>query len=392
MTDVENDFETLEADELVQDVVPGSDSLNAMLVSTDSYVEGDEVAGSSTHAEMRGDAERSPIKKIKQDLTPVSTFPEEGSPTVSSAPSDTDSEEYLRKPDWREVHKNIFVLSSAGKPIYCRYGEEDKLVTLFGVMQALVSVVEHNREGDSLRYIQAGKHQVAFLTKGSLILVAVSKTNEADIHLTLQLNYVYNQLLSILSGAQLERIFERRRNYDLRRLLGGSERLMDGLISFMEKDPSTLLCAARCMQLPRNVREVIGSTIVQCCGKIEGMVFALLISDYQLLALARHKKYQLHPADLHIVMNLVANSESFKAAESWTPICLPKFDPSGFLHAHISYLAEDCQACLVLLTVDRDLFFSLSEAKLKIVEVSGRSNRKRNYKTNTTHHNVIIMK
>lgn len=39
------------------------------------------------------------------------------------------------------------------------------------------------------------------------------------------------------------------------------------------------------------------------------------------------------------------------------------------MHAHISYLAEDCQACLVLLTIDPDLFFTLSEAKRKITEV-----------------------
>lgn len=67
--------------------------------------------------------------------------------------------------------------------------------------------------------------------------------------------------------------------------------------------------------------------------------------------------------DLHIIQNLVDSSESLKTAESWTPICLPKFDPNGYMHGHVSYLAEDCQACLLLLTVDRDVFFVLSEAK-----------------------------
>uniref|UniRef100_A0ABD2VSC8 Vacuolar fusion protein MON1 homolog n=1 Tax=Trichogramma kaykai TaxID=54128 RepID=A0ABD2VSC8_9HYME len=60
---------------------------------------------------------------------------------------------------------------------------------------------------------------------------------------------------------------------------------------------------------------------------------------------------------------LQLTSESFKAAESWTPICLPRFDSNGFMHAHVSYVAEDCQACLLLLIVDRDVFFTLSEAK-----------------------------
>lgn len=86
------------------------------------------------------------------------------------------------------------------------------------------------------------------------------------------------------------------------------------------------------------------------------------------------KNYFIHPADLHLIFNLVNSVESFKTAESWTPICLPKFDSNGYLHGHISYLAEDCQACLLLLTVDRDVFFTLSEAKQKIVEKLRRSN------------------
>ncbi|KAF4520638.1 hypothetical protein B566_EDAN007504 [Ephemera danica] len=86
------------------------------------------------------------------------------------------------------------------------------------------------------------------------------------------------------------------------------------------------------------------------------------------------KKYAIHPVDLHLIFNLVNSSESFKTAESWTPICLPKFDSSGFLHGHVSYLSEDCQACLLLLTVDRDVFFTLSEAKQKIVERLRRGN------------------
>lgn len=80
------------------------------------------------------------------------------------------------------------------------------------------------------------------------------------------------------------------------------------------------------------------------------------------------KKYLLHPTDLHIIFNLVQASESLKSAESWTPLCLPRFDASGFLYSHVSYLSEDCQACLLLLTVERDVFFALSEAKQKIVE------------------------
>jgi len=37
------------------------------------------------------------------------------------------------------------------------------------------------------------------------------------------------------------------------------------------------------------------------------------------------------------------------------------------MHAHVSYLTDDCPACLLMLTVERDAFFELSAAKQKII-------------------------
>jgi hypothetical protein len=55
-----------------------------------------------------------------------------------------------------------------------RYGKEDKLVNLFGIMQALVSFVQDDK--DNLRYIVSGNHQIVFMCRGHLVLVAVSQT------------------------------------------------------------------------------------------------------------------------------------------------------------------------------------------------------------------------
>lgn len=67
-------------------------------------------------------------------------------------------------------------------------------------------------------------------------------------------------------------------------------------------------------------------------------------------------------------MNLVESSESFKTSENWTPLCLPRFDMNAYLYAHVSYLSDDCPACLILLSVDRNDFFVLSEMKKQITE------------------------
>lgn len=42
---------------------------------------------------------------------------------------------------------------------------------------------------------------------------------------------VYNQILSVLTLSHMTKIFEQRKNFDLRRLLAGSERLIDHLLT-----------------------------------------------------------------------------------------------------------------------------------------------------------------
>lgn len=121
--------------------------------------------------------------------------------------------------------------------------------------------------------------------------------------------------------------------------------------------------SVRILPLNSSVRDSIVTAIQNNCSKIKNLVFAILVAKNRLIALVRMKKYVIHPADLRIIFNLVDSTESFKSSESWTPICLPKFDSNGFLHAHISYLTEDCNACLLLMSTERDVFFDLQEAK-----------------------------
>ncbi|KAK3712200.1 hypothetical protein QZH41_018431 [Actinostola sp. cb2023] len=134
----------------------------------------------------------------------------------------------------------------------------------------------------------------------------------------------------------------------------------------MDHEPSFLLGSVRCLPLASSIRETIGQSMLQ--ARVEDLVFAILVAKNQLVTLVRPKKYSLHPSDLHLIFNLVSASTSFQSAESWTPICLPRFDNSGYLYAHISYLQDDCPACLLLLSTDRNAFFELAGSKQKILE------------------------
>lgn len=98
---------------------------------------------------------------------------------------DEDIYDYQHDSVWRGQKKHIFILSEAGKPIYSLHGNEDKLATLFGVIQALVSFVQLGQ--DAITSIHAGSIKFAFMQRNSLILVAASRTNMSVQQLQLQL-------------------------------------------------------------------------------------------------------------------------------------------------------------------------------------------------------------
>lgn len=132
--------------------------------------------------------------------------------------------------------------------------------------------------------------------------------------------------------------------------------------------------SVRILPMAQGTREQITSAIQSNCGKIKNLVFAILIAKNKLITLVKMKKCSIHPADLRIIFNLVECSENFKNGENWIPICLPKFDATGYLYTYLSYVSEDCDACLLLMSVEAGAFETLSNAKSKITDKLRRSN------------------
>lgn len=146
----------------------------------------------------------------------------------------------------------------------------------------------------------------------------------------------------------MTKIFEQRKNFDLRRLLVGSERLIDNLFRYdsnkrtndkavlrnhgnlstsdtqislnsiifiifftVTNDPFTFLThSVRILPLSASVRETITSAIQINCSKIKNLVFAVLIAKNKLITLVRMKKYFIHPADLRWVMIYASHDDN----------------------------------------------------------------------------------
>uniref|UniRef100_A0A8D3AZC4 Vacuolar fusion protein MON1 homolog n=1 Tax=Scophthalmus maximus TaxID=52904 RepID=A0A8D3AZC4_SCOMX len=270
---------------------------------------------------------------------------------------------------WRQHRKHVFVLSEAGKPIYSRYGSEEALSSTMGVMMALVSFVQ---SGDNIiRSVYSEQHIVVFLQKGPLVLVCVSSSRQSEEQLRGELLYVYYQIISMLTQASISRIFEHKKNYDLRRLLAGSEKILDGLLNLVDSDPSFLLAAIHCLPLASSLRDSLSHILQKAITP--NLVFSILVAKNQLLTIVQEKTViedtRLEPTDVHLLLNLIGASSAFQAGEIWTPICLPLFNPDCYFYAYISYLdPPECTVCLLLLSTDKEAFYAVAECKRKIEE------------------------
>lgn len=99
-------------------------------------------------------------------------------PSSSSLNFVEEEYDYLHDTDWINQRCHVFILSTAGKPVYSLHGSEEKLNTLFGLLQALVSVVQSG--DDSIRSITSRNTKFVFLVKSPLILVGVNKSQRSE--------------------------------------------------------------------------------------------------------------------------------------------------------------------------------------------------------------------
>ncbi|KAJ2627534.1 Vacuolar fusion protein mon1 [Coemansia sp. RSA 1290] len=262
-------------------------------------------------------------------------------------------------PEWRLRSRHFLVLSSAGKPIYTRYGNETQMSTLMSAVQAIIS--SFNDMSDPIRSMNTGSHTIVFLTNGPLYLLAVSDRKDPEELLRSELQLVYSQIVSILTSAQLTKIFEQRSNFDLRQLLGGTESIIDQLVDRLDMDFSFALGSLDTLWMRYRLRERIGKTLQS--HRPKSLLYAMVVADMKLVTLVRPRKHSLHPADLHLLFNM-ATSKTFLAGEHWTPVCFPRFNDQGFLHVYINYITP--KVALILVSADRDSFFTMTQCREKV--------------------------
>ncbi|PON76800.1 Vacuolar fusion protein MON [Parasponia andersonii] len=268
---------------------------------------------------------------------------------------------------WRKRKKHFFILSHSGKPIYSRYGDEHKLAGFSATLQAIISFVENG--GDRVKFVRAGKHQVVFLVKGPIYLVCISCTEEPYDSLRGQLELMYGQMILILTKS-VNRCFEKNPKFDMTPLLGGTDVVFSALIHSFSCNPATFLHAYTCLPLALATRQAAVAILQDVADS--GVLFAILMCKHKVVSLVGAQKASLHPDDMLLLANFVMSSESFRTSESFSPICLPRYNPMAFLYAYVHYF--DVDTYLMLLTTSSDAFYHLKDCRMRIEMVLLKSN------------------
>ncbi|GAA0176583.1 hypothetical protein LIER_29552 [Lithospermum erythrorhizon] len=268
---------------------------------------------------------------------------------------------------WRKRKKHYIVLSHSGKPIYSRYGDEHKLAGFSATLQAIISFIENG--GDRVKLVRAGKHQIVFVVKGPIYLVCISCTDESYESLRGQLELLYDQIVLILTKS-VNRCFQKNPKFDMTPLLGGTDAVFSSLIHSFSWNPATFLHAYTCLHLPYATRQAACAILQDVADS--GVLFAILMCRNKVISLVGTEKEFLDPDDMLLLSNFVMSSESFRTSESFSPICLPRFNAMAFLYAYVHYF--DADTYLILLTTSSDKFYHLKDCRVRIETVLSKSN------------------
>lgn len=168
-------------------------------------------------------------------------------------------------------------------------------------------------------------------------------------------------------------MFQRRNNFDLRRLLSGAEPFLYSLLGRLEWDMAMSTSSLQCLKLDPVLRKRIADALVPTSkikvimlrsrhttlsNTIQDILYVVLVAQGRVITLVRPKKHSIHPSgklyfivlplcnviehlpDLHILINTIHSPSiiNSSASASWLPICLPKFNPSAFVNAYVSFL------------------------------------------------------
>ena len=252
--------------------------------------------------------------------------------------------------------KQFFVFTSAGKPVWTRYGDETELTTFIGSVTAILYNFQQYYRGelDSLRYLRTKGLLVIFKCTQALYYVCVCRNSESIEAIYQQLDMLHCKVISTLTN-NITTMLKNRPNYDARNLMGGTHSSLDSMIKTTARSLQYIkgFFPVKMLSSQRNqIASIFKNNAHQ------DIVYGFVMTTNYLIYRYTRKNTSLHHIDISLLSNLVTNYTSLRSTMSWTPICLPHFSDEGFLYAWVTFLPEST-ICIVLLSDNASAFKDL---------------------------------
>ena len=262
--------------------------------------------------------------------------------------------------------RHYLIMSDGGKPVYSRYGDPIENNSIFATLSAMITkfTIFNSNESDKefLNVITNEKNKIAFLKKGQLIFIALSKKNDSTSLLFSQLEYLYNQLMSILTSSFYSKLEDNPSK--CLSTMSGTENLFEQMIQYTSKSFPSLFNSYQVFNFFEQ-REKLNKIAEEFRGDA---LYCIIMTPYEIISLARSNQIDVVSSDLVLIQNLIYSQEMLRTQESYVPICLPGISEQGYIQFYSHFSEENIGIIFVTENMDPMCFVKFKEQYNKLYQ------------------------
>ena len=271
----------------------------------------------------------------------------------------------LKFENFFKQNRHYLIMTDGGKPVYSRYGDEIENSTIFATLSAIVTkfscFISDEKNKEELNVISNENSKIVFLKKGQLIFVAISKKNDSVSLLLTQLEFLYQQLMSILTIHFYEKLEDNPSK--CLTAMSDTEILFEQMIQYTKKSMASILNSFQV--LPFENREQLNKI---CEANRGEALMCLVMTSSQILGISYNSQISLLATDVVLVQNLIFSWESLRTTESWVPICLPGISEDGYLQLYCKFTEENIGVCFLTEKMDSEYFMKFMNQNNQIYD------------------------
>ena len=262
--------------------------------------------------------------------------------------------------------RHYLIMSDGGKPVYSRYGDPIENNSIFATLSAMITKFtifnSNDRDKENLNVITNNKNKIVFLKKGQLIFIALSKKNDCASLLFSQLEYLYYQLMSILTISFYSKLEDNPSK--CLSTMGGTENLFEQMIQYTSKSFPALFNSYQVFNF-FELREKLNKLAEEFRGDA---LYCIIMTPYEIISLSRSNQIDVVPSDIVLILNLIYSQEMLRRQESYVPICLPGISEQGYIQFYSHFSEDNIGIIFITENMDPTCFVKFREQYNKLYQ------------------------